>query len=95
MAKHKTQMHQQGQLWQTGHITERDGGHRKLQKALFCGLLPGIWRPLMALRENNMLVMLEVGQVTGKPQFQAWGGSTRRETLYGQGFIMTQCQKNP
>lgn len=49
----------------------------------------------MALRENNMLVMLEVGQVTGKPQFQAWGGSTRREALYGQGFITKQSQKYP
>lgn len=41
----------------------------------------------MALRQDNMPVTLEMGQVTGKPQFQAlgWlyrGGNTLQQGLY-------------
>lgn len=30
---------------------------------------------MIALREEDTLVVLEIGQVTGKPQLRLWGGT--------------------
>lgn len=35
----------------------------------------------MALREEDMLAVLEMGQVTGKPQLRLWGGTAGEEVL--------------
>ena len=47
----------------------------------FWSLLPGIRRQLMALREQGMLAVLEMEQVTGKPQLWLQRGTAREEVL--------------
>lgn len=37
----------------------------------------------MALRKEDMLAVLEMGQVTGKPQLQLWGGTCRGGSTLG------------
>lgn len=54
---------------------------RNCRKPLFWSLLSGIRRQPMALREEDVLTVLEMGQITGKPQLQFWGGTEGKEAL--------------
>lgn len=47
----------------------------KTQKVIAPAVMFWIRRQLMALREEDMLAMLEMGWVTGKPQLHLWAGT--------------------
>lgn len=40
-----------------------------------------IRRQLMAVREEDILTVLQMGWVTGKPQLQLWGGPAGEEVF--------------